>query len=254
MWLTMSRYQGRLRIGLNAPAKKNCGKKMNGKRRFAERWFGRRLTMRAPNDAPKRATSTSAGMIAKTWASVRGIPKMMPKAITVNACGKATSDSPRIFPARIVRRPIGATKISWLKSFSRSSRIETSPSAADCHTPCASCPAKMKGSRSIPGDWKFEAKAPPSTPIKRAGKTRPPTSRIGSRRSFVTSRAAIAPAAASSLRMPKRVDGADCMALLIGGSPDAAHHRAATLRAHLRLPQRSSSTRLPGLGSAPRSA
>ena len=196
----MSRYHGRLRIGLNAPARKNCGKKMNGKRRFAERWFGSTLTISAPNAAPKRATKMSAGMIVRTCASVSGMPRMMPKAITVKACGKATNDSPRILPARIVRRPIGATKISWLKSFSRSSRMETSPRADDCQTPWASCPAKMNGSRSMPGDSKFEAKAPPRTPIKRAGKTRPPTRRIGSRSSLVTSRAAIAAAAAASRR------------------------------------------------------
>ena len=51
-------------------------------------------------------------MMAKTCARVSGIPSTMPKSITVNACGKATSDSPRIFPAKMVRRPIGATKIS----------------------------------------------------------------------------------------------------------------------------------------------
>ena len=178
----------------------------------------------------------------------------MPKSITVNACGKATSDSPRIFPARIVRRPIGATKISCEKSFSRSSRMEISPSAADCQTPCASWPAKMNGRRSIPGDSKLEANAPPSTPMKSAGKTRPPTRRIGSRRSFVTSRAAIAPAAASSLRRLKRDAGRGVIAALIGGSSFAACHQVATLHDRQPSQQQSLDMRLPGLGCALQSA
>ena len=194
-------------------------------------------------------------MMAKTCARVSGIPSTMPKSITVNACGKATSDSPRIFPAKMVRRPIGATKISWLKSFSRSSRMEMRPRAADCQTPCASCPAKMKGSRSIPGDSKFEANAPPRTPIKSAGKTSPPIRRIGSRRSFVTSRAAMAPAAAASRRMLKPretllVDESP----LIGGSSCAVRRQVATLHDRLRLPQRSSDRRLQGSGCEPRIA
>ena len=200
------------------------------------------------------ATKTSAGISANTCARVSGMPSTMPKSITVNACGKATSDSPRIFPARIVRRPIGATKISCEKSFSRSSKMEISPSAADCQTPCASWPAKMNGSRSMPGDSKLEANAPPRTPINSAGKTRPPTRRIGSRRSFVTSRAAIAPAAASSLRRLKRDAGRGVITVLIGGSSFAARHRAETLRDRQPLQQQSSDRRLPSLGCALQSA
>src|SRR5881397_889742 len=115
-------------------------------------------------------------------------------------CGSATSDSPRILPRTIVYREIGETKISWLKSCSRSASSEIRPCAVDCQIVIPRTPVKTKCSRFTP------ARSPnpvcrlvPRIPMKMTGNANSAIMRCRSRMSLVKSRCAMTRIAEASL-------------------------------------------------------
>src|SRR3990170_1655087 len=94
---------------------------------------------------------------------------------------------------------MGETKISWLKSFSRSSMRLMTPIAADCQSVWARTPVKTKVRRSKRVTFPNPAcRLVPSTPMKMSGNVKSAMSRVRSRRSLTRSRCAIARTAESS--------------------------------------------------------
>src|SRR5438093_3247612 len=98
---------------------------------------------------------------------------------------------------------MGDTKISWLKSCSRSARSEISPCAVDCQIVMPSTPVKTKWSRFTPArSPKPVCRLVPRIPMKMTGNANSAIIRWRSRRSFVKSRWAITRMAEASLARP----------------------------------------------------
>src|SRR5919108_6148432 len=94
---------------------------------------------------------------------------------------------------------MGETKISWLKSFSRSSIRLMTPIAADCHRVWARTPVKTKVRMSNPlTSPKPACRLVPRTPMMMSGKVKSAISRVRSRSSLTRSRCAIAMTAETS--------------------------------------------------------
>src|SRR6266566_4477048 len=103
----------------------------------------------------------------------------------------------------IVYREIGETKISWLKSCSRSAMREIRPCAVDCQIVIPSTPVKTKWSRFTPArSPKPVCRLVPRIPMKMTGNANSAIIRWRSRRSFAKSRWAITRIADASLIGP----------------------------------------------------
>src|SRR5512141_2549619 len=110
---------------------------------------------------------------------------------------------------------MGDTKISWLKSSSRSAISEISPSAADCHTVCASTPLNTNVVRSRPPGAPNPAwSAGPMSTTRINGNESSENSRSRSRSSLTKSRCAIAATAESSANGRRRTRAGSAIPVL----------------------------------------
>jgi len=83
------------------------------------------------------------GKIAKNITKLIGTPRINPRKKTITPCKTASVLSPIIFPMKIEKREIGATKISFMNPNSLSQITEMPMNMAVNNSVCPIMPGKM---------------------------------------------------------------------------------------------------------------